>query len=231
MRVALLLLILLVSAACSVEPTPLPPALLLQEPTLTASPTVQADAIPLIAVDSRLEPLLADRGDDSTIRFLENRPASLGTGDNEPDAWIGLDLTADAIDCLLRVETGLLIAGGALPMNAPDWLRALEPDADATAIRLMLANAGYPDGYRVDVSGLDWVTMLWNVRLSGTGLQFRPVPTGGAAQTWAALAHQASPAQDERRYRLPDLPVYCAVGPGFTIEPSADAFPRIFRSP
>lgn len=231
MRVVLLLLILLVAGACSVEPTPLPPALLIQEPTLTAAPTVQADAIPLIAIDSRLEALLTASGDVQNIRFLENRPASLGTGDDEPDAWIGLDLTADAIDCLLRVETGLSIAEDAPTTNAPDWLTALEPDADATAIRLLLANAGYPDGYRVDVTGIDWVTTLWNVRLSGTGMQLRHVPAGGVGQTWAIFAHQANPAEAGRQYRLPELPIYCAVGQGIGIEPSPDALPRIFRSP
>jgi hypothetical protein len=234
MRALLLLLLFLLAlaaGACADAPTPLPEAVLVQaSPPVTAPPPPEAAPL-VIAADTRLESAFSSAFPAVDLLFLEARPLPDGIDGTSIDAWIGLDRTDDSIDCLLRLEIGLSLSEDAAALvDAPDWLAAFTAPANPTAIRVLLANAGYPDGLSIPVDGIDWVTNLWNEQLRGSGIELQPAQNGSLGYTWAVLSHTRPDGAAGQHFTLMTLPVYCAASSGIAVEPTSSQFPRIYRS-
>lgn len=227
---SLLFLIALAASSCADTPTPLPAAVFVQaSPQVTAS---HPPAAPItIAADARLQSSFASAFSAVDILFLESRPQSLSVDGTSIDAWIGLDRTDDSIDCLLRVEIGLSLAEDAAALvDDPGWLAVFTAPGNPTSIRVLLANAGYPDGLSIPVNGVNWVTDLWNAYLRGSGIELQPTQQRSASRTWAVLSHARPTVVAGQHFTLTSLPVYCTAISDVRIEPASGQFPRIYRS-
>lgn len=185
----------------------------------------------MIAADARLETAFSGAFPDRELRFLEAYPQPMYIDDTPLDLWIGLDPTDGSVDCLLRIDIRLSLSDEAADLIGDSgWLAAFRMPADPTAIRVLLANAGYPDGVSVPVHGADWVMLLWNEQLRGSGIELQLAPDRSAGYAWAIFSHIRSSATAERSFLLTSVPVYCMAGSGVRVEPAQGQFPRISRS-
>lgn len=229
-----LLLLACACNACEPEATPLPPNL---EPPIadaTAVPTDEAPAELRYAVTADTLPYLSPADKDLITAHAgiipidaPINPADLG---NRYDIVVSLSDFSDASTAPTPLTVSLLIDATLPPLDdstlANVVRRAIEPDANAPALRSDLANAGYPDGFDLTLTseyapGADVVAQALSAIGIDTRITTNPDDPAHITLTTASALADAIP--------LLTIPIYFRAIDGLTLTFTPSGFPLAQR--
>ena len=221
-RLALALAALLMLAACEPDPTPLP-----------VVPVVTAAAADATAPASARDGVMVD---SFTLRWLPaearerlEAAADVAEVDVLPPATGGPALSALPFEGGTPAGYHLPLAAridvANVPLNNPQVSLAFTQfltTRSADALRLALANAGYPDGLTLTVAVDPALWPLLEAGLGGGPIRWFLTPEGTAAQVSLAAGAGADRLLDAGGLLIGQLPIYAA---GWTVEVDADGQP------